>query len=70
MSLVGEDNFDEFIRPELPLAQIAAAQRYFNRKALATQVLLKHCPKCLRASSTGLMVRYSFPSMPYGINGA
>jgi len=64
MPLVGEDNFDEFIQPRLSREGIAAAQRYFNRKALATQVLLKHCPKCLRASSTSLMVRYLFLSMP------
>ncbi|CUS09607.1 unnamed protein product [Tuber aestivum] len=55
MSLVGEDNYGEFVQPRLSRAQIAASQRYFNRKALAAQVLLKHCPKCLRASSTALM---------------
>ncbi|KAG0641591.1 hypothetical protein HOY80DRAFT_1111705, partial [Tuber brumale] len=55
MSLVGEDYYDEFIQPRLSHARITTSQRYFNRKALAAQILLKHCPKCLRASSTTLM---------------
>ncbi|KAG0131890.1 hypothetical protein HOY82DRAFT_323721 [Tuber indicum] len=55
MSIMGEDYYDELIRPRLSRERIAAYQRYLNRKALAAQVMLKHCPKCLRASSTTLM---------------
>ncbi|RPA91517.1 hypothetical protein L873DRAFT_1848242 [Choiromyces venosus 120613-1] len=53
--LVGEDYYDEFIRQRLSRTRIDIIQRYSNRKTLAAQVLLKHCPKCLRASSTTLM---------------